>query len=295
MTISTLSPESLFEANQALMFWMANRFIWKEYLDRDDIIQEARIGLWQASLEFDAGKGWTFSTIAVNRMKWRIWRAIQLEWKQKRGRHQTVGDKDQEDGLTQLAVSREPAAEDIAIQKDELSRFNSILDKIAQRDAELLRGRADGKTLREIGEDRGVSHERIRQRLLNAFAQVRHVAELQETQSVLEPIQMEQILKEVDEQKQLESEEKKRQRLKRERAAEIEERLLEMEREAAQRPKTKTPVVSPKVGKRRAESALPQFLQEERDKAARDIQRMQERRLARLNASTSKPYDVSSN
>ncbi len=46
-------------ANQALMYWLGESLIWKEYIDREDIYQEGSHWIVQACCGFDAAKGFS--------------------------------------------------------------------------------------------------------------------------------------------------------------------------------------------------------------------------------------------
>jgi RNA polymerase sigma factor (sigma-70 family) len=49
---------------------------WPGRADYADLIQEGRIGLWQAILHYDSGLGFTFSTYAGKAIRNRIWNAV---------------------------------------------------------------------------------------------------------------------------------------------------------------------------------------------------------------------------
>jgi RNA polymerase sigma factor (sigma-70 family) len=49
---------------------------WPGEAEYADLIQEGRIGLWQAILRFDPGRGFTFSTYAARAIRNRVWNAV---------------------------------------------------------------------------------------------------------------------------------------------------------------------------------------------------------------------------
>lgn len=61
---AVLTPEELFDANQRLVEWAANKLLASSLAgdDRDDVVQDGLMGLWHACQRFDAGRGWQFST-----------------------------------------------------------------------------------------------------------------------------------------------------------------------------------------------------------------------------------------
>ncbi len=59
-----------------------------------------------------------------------------------------------------MATSREPLAEDLAIQNDELVRSIEFLEKIDERERGDSPGPIEGRHNRQIGDESGVSHER---------------------------------------------------------------------------------------------------------------------------------------
>lgn len=65
-----LTPQRLFEENQDLAMWVANKF-YREG-EFEDIKQHALIGLFNAAQRFDASRGFSFSTFSVHHIKYEI-------------------------------------------------------------------------------------------------------------------------------------------------------------------------------------------------------------------------------
>jgi RNA polymerase sigma factor (sigma-70 family) len=124
--------------------------------DYVDLIQEGWIGLWQAILHFDAGRGCTFSTYAGRAIRNRIWYAVSQDWKA----HGWLEAEREGDNLARLMVAwqeeqvRQAVAEELACMPERLREV------VVQ--AYGLEGQAPMR-LAAIGKQMGVSRERVRQ------------------------------------------------------------------------------------------------------------------------------------
>jgi len=76
--------EALLERHERLVHSVLRRQ-WRGDVACADLVQEGRIGLWQAVLHFDPHRGTTFSTYAWHAIQRRMWRAVVVESRQ-RGR-----------------------------------------------------------------------------------------------------------------------------------------------------------------------------------------------------------------
>lgn len=124
--------------------------------DYADLIQEGWIGLWQAILHYDPGRGCAFSTYAWRAIRNQIWRAVAQDGK-KQGWPEAVRGGE---GLGELIIAwqdeqvRQALAEELASLPERLRRVI------------VLSYGLDGQrpmTLRAIGSQMGLSAERIRQ------------------------------------------------------------------------------------------------------------------------------------
>jgi RNA polymerase sigma factor (sigma-70 family) len=121
-----------------------------------DLLQEGRLGLWQAVLHFDPGRGVAFSTYAGVAIERRVWRAVA------RSRDQPVG--------WEGAAPVEPeAAAEVAWQRAQVQiALPGALRHLPERLRRVLlaayglRGKAP-RSLAAIGREYGVSRERVRQ------------------------------------------------------------------------------------------------------------------------------------
>jgi len=124
--------------------------------DYVDLIQEGWIGLWQAILHYEAGCANTFSTYAGRAIRNRIWQAVERGWKEEGW---LEGEQGQET-LSQIvsdwqqAQVRQMLAEELGCLPERLRRVVVLAYGLGGQ-APLL--------LSEIGQQMGVSGERIRQ------------------------------------------------------------------------------------------------------------------------------------
>jgi RNA polymerase sigma factor (sigma-70 family) len=124
--------------------------------DYTDLIQEGWIGLWQAILHFDPGRGYAFSTYAWRAIRNQIWRAVAQGWKRE-GWPEAVRAGE---GLTGIIL----AWQDEQVHQA-LAEALVCLPERLRRVIVLIYG-LDGQppmTLREVGRQMGLTAERIRQ------------------------------------------------------------------------------------------------------------------------------------
>ena len=171
----TCEQQKLAEENVPLTLYMTGRFLKHYHLSAswlDDLISAAQMGLLYAAMLFDETKGYRFSTYAARSIwhwlhkSWRSDRVIKLpgripaELIQKLPRassdasgkpSQSIRDKFFEPLAGMMDFKRRDVVED-------------LLRKIPSRLAAIIRLRFyEDKSLREIGKQFGVGHERIRQ------------------------------------------------------------------------------------------------------------------------------------
>jgi RNA polymerase sigma factor (sigma-70 family) len=124
--------------------------------DYVDLIQAGWIGLWQAILHFDAGRGCTFSTYAWRAIRNQIWLEVERGWKK--------------EGWLEAARAGESLSVIVSTWQQEQVR-QAVTEELACL-PERLRGVVvqayglEGQApmhLSEIGKQMGVSRERVRQ------------------------------------------------------------------------------------------------------------------------------------
>jgi len=124
--------------------------------DYADLIQAGWIGLWQAVLHFDPGRGSTFSTYAGRAIRNRIWQEVERGWKQEGWLEAARAGE----GLSQIVSAWQQAQVHQALV-EELACLPERLRQVIVL-AYGLEGQAPMR-LRQIGKQMGVSGERIRQ------------------------------------------------------------------------------------------------------------------------------------
>ena len=129
---------------------------WPGEADYADLIQEGRIGLWQAILHFDPQRGFTFSTFAGRAIRNRVWSAVRQAGKVEGWLEpQRAGDS-----LSAILARWQQEQLHQALQ-DELSCLPENLRPVI----ELAFG-LDGQpalSLAAIGRQLGLTRERVRQ------------------------------------------------------------------------------------------------------------------------------------
>ena len=124
--------------------------------DYADLIQEGWIGLWQAILHFDPGRGCTFSTYAGRAIRNQIWQAVERAWK-KEGWLEAVRARESLSGIVsawQHEQVRLALAEELACLPE---RLRQVIVLVYGLDGQAPR------LLTEVGQQLGLSGERIRQ------------------------------------------------------------------------------------------------------------------------------------
>ena len=139
-------------------------------LPYEEALQEGRIGLWRALRGYDPTRGTAFSTYA--------WVAI---WRQVYRRRQEVSRE------TTVSMPQTPAWWVIADPAEEVEQeltIGALHDLVGQLPQHLRRvivgryglGKQPPRTLKELGEELGLSGERVRQLQQEALAWLRHPA-----------------------------------------------------------------------------------------------------------------------
>jgi RNA polymerase sigma factor (sigma-70 family) len=146
---------ALLTQHDRLVFWVAHRQ-YPGQADYADLIQEGRIGLWQAILHYDPGRGLSFSTLAVKAISHRVWNAVERASKL--------------EGWLEGKGGGDSLAEIIAAWKAEQIR-QAVQEELAclpermRQVIELAYGLAGHEriSLAEIGRRLGLTRERVRQ------------------------------------------------------------------------------------------------------------------------------------
>lgn len=147
--------EKLLEQHAGLVHFVVRRQCTGR-ADYADLIQEGWIGLWQAILHYDAGRGYAFSTYAGRAIRNRVWQAVK-----KAGRAQGWLEPQRAgDGLTVLLASWEKEQLHQALQE----ALSCLPERL--RGVMMLAYGWQGQAplcLAAIGRQLGLTRERVRQ------------------------------------------------------------------------------------------------------------------------------------
>lgn len=149
-------------------------------LEEADLLQEARISVWEAQKDFDPEKG-KFSTLAGIRMRWRAGKQLdrmaypvrlpRTAQRDARERGQPIQCHVVSEDVAEWGVTENPDEQDPFRQ-----RLQRALDALPQRERWVIEQRHfEERTLDAIGADMGVCRERVRQLETRALRRMREV------------------------------------------------------------------------------------------------------------------------
>lgn len=162
------------------------------HLTFEDLVSEGFLGLMRAAELFDPARGFAFSTFAVHWIRQGCTRAIANKerciripvWRLAANNaagvsnaertvslDAPVGDTDEDKTWHDVFAAAEPGAPEF--ERSELAAVGAAVDQLPERAAAVVRGRLQGLTLRQVGEDLGVSRERARQLERDALDTIR--------------------------------------------------------------------------------------------------------------------------
>jgi len=178
----TESLNELMERHEGLVRWVVQRQ-WLLTLPYEDALQAGRRGLWRAIMGYDPGRGTTFGTYAYPAIMKHVWSAVKAEQRRLR-REVPIGV---------LAVCCYKTGVDPARLRDAEEIAESLLDLVKRLPKRLrkvitayygLQGE-ERQTLRAIGEELGLSGERVRQLRNEALVWLSQPAHSQALRSLL--------------------------------------------------------------------------------------------------------------
>jgi RNA polymerase primary sigma factor len=168
--------EHLVRANLRLVFSIAKRYIGTAEKTFDELVSEGNLVLIRAVDRFDFARGTKFSTYATWAIMRSIFAAVNHERKYRK-RFSTGLDP----VLTDITDGREPWV--LGNAEPELRALASqFVDVLDEREARIISARfglckdTDPQTLSRIGEQLGVSKERVRQLAVRALEKMRRFA-----------------------------------------------------------------------------------------------------------------------
>lgn len=152
-------------------------------LPYQEAVQAGRIGLWQAILKYDAGRGHRFSTYAYGAIVHQIWADVKTHCQANKIAHATrewvLFFRHWEIGPAQRQAEREIQASLQAMVVGLPDRLQRVI---------VRRYGLDGQTvqfLSPLGRELGVCGERVRQLQVEALVWLRHPAHSQELRTLL--------------------------------------------------------------------------------------------------------------
>lgn len=147
--------ESLLLRHERLIHFMVRRQ-WPGRVDYADLIQEGRIGLWQAILHYEAERGFAFSSYAGQAIRNRVWNAVKAAGKAEGW----LAPEQGWEGLGEVVAAWQAEQCHQAIQAA-MRGLGENLRGVIER-AYGLDGQP-ARNLAAIGREMGVTRERVRQ------------------------------------------------------------------------------------------------------------------------------------
>jgi RNA polymerase sigma factor (sigma-70 family) len=157
--------EGLLRQHDGLVQWVIRRDC-RSDLPYAELVHEGQIGLWQAIMHYDPGRGVAFSTYAVPAIRHRLWRLVR--------------EAERPQGYGVLAAAADPA--ELAAQAWQRQAVRAALGEVLaylpERSYHVIVSAygLDGETplsLAAIGRLNGLSRERVRQLRNDALALLR--------------------------------------------------------------------------------------------------------------------------
>ncbi len=171
----------------------AGRFRWavgQGGIDSDDLVQAAMLGLHRAAQTFDPDRaswstyGMTWARSSVRRYIYQHRRTVSYPvYRQERSNAETpprelsldapVGGEADGRSWHERHAANATCPEEAAAANERNERLEAALAELPERQARIIRGRLRGLRLVDLGEELGVSRERIRQLEANALDALR--------------------------------------------------------------------------------------------------------------------------
>jgi len=177
------SLDLLLVRHELLVYYAVNR----QYLGDlpiEEAEQAGRIGLWQAIKKYDLAKGYRFSTYAYVAIVHQVWKAVKAHCVANRKEHATSEWKVFFRHWETSPAERQAERELQACLRTMVSGLPKRLQGII-RSRYALAG-SDWQTLAEIGQELGLTRERVRQLQVEALIRLRHPAHSQELRALLQ-------------------------------------------------------------------------------------------------------------
>ena len=176
------SLDLLMNRHEPLVVYAVNRQNLGD-LPFEEGVQAGRIGLWRAIQRYDPQKGYRFSTYAYPAIVHQVWAAVKAHCEANRRAHTM------REWVLIMAHWEESPAQRQADQELQAC-LSAMVAGLPERLEHIIRrryalGGEQRQTLAEIGQELGLSRERIRQLQVEALVRLRHPAHSQELREVL--------------------------------------------------------------------------------------------------------------
>ena len=162
----TKEQRKLIEDNMGLAGWAAKRYSNLQNIGvaYDDIAQEARLGLVRAAAAFDPTRGIPFGSFAariiINQLNSNYRKALKRTVREGISANESLSTSEDEG----TSLLEQTPAQQLRQRPDTdgLRTLRTLVDKLPEREKTILRAIAEGKDLRTIGRELGMSHEGAR-------------------------------------------------------------------------------------------------------------------------------------
>jgi RNA polymerase sigma factor (sigma-70 family) len=150
----------------------------------EEAVQAGRIGLWQAILGFDPQRGYQFSTYAYLAIVHRVWQVVKIHCRENRRAHRT------RDWMLYFPVWEAGPAQRQA-EREVRACLHAMVRRLPKRLQRIICSRyaldrQPWQTLAAIGQEMGLTRERIRQLQVEALVRLRQPAFSQELRTLLQ-------------------------------------------------------------------------------------------------------------
>ena len=142
--------------------------------DREDLLSLAHLALTNAARHFDPNRGFKFSTYAINAIKHAMHSEFARRTRKSRTGTRVSMSHLPQDTLPCLMRPDDPLGVDARDEIEvKLQKVREAIRNLPERDLEIVRLKMSGATLKDIGEQFGVSKERVRQVILQCVDRIR--------------------------------------------------------------------------------------------------------------------------
>jgi len=179
--------DRIVQANLRLIVSLARKFC-DHYSTFEELVSDGNVTLINAANKFDCSRGFRFSTYATHATQRDYYRQIQ---KRRKNAHRITGDQNEFLG----EISRETTEEEVPMKTQALL-YQKVMEifenELDEREQHIVCARfgineqESGQTLRSVGEQLGISKERVRQLQISAVEKLREV--LLDQQNILKII-----------------------------------------------------------------------------------------------------------